>query len=472
MKKIIGRRHFLRAAAGAAVVAPAAISLPRLALAQTAKTAAAHKANAAPAGPKVTLSVRDLGAVADGKANDTEAIQQTIDRCSVLGGGEVVFPAGDYSTGALVLRSNVRLHIEQGASLMGVAELTAYPLSQVRWEGHWIKGYSALISAQDSDNIGIAGPGRIVGNPAIRGRIERSTRLRLPALLEFTNCRNVNVENCDTSNGGMWSIHPTYCENVAFKNVLVHSGADGIDVDSCRNVTIDGCDFTTSDDCISLKSGRGEEGNTINRPTENVRISNCTFSDSYFACIGIGSETSAGIRNVHIDHCRCTGARTQAIYIKTRIGRGAFIEDIYVNGFDASGARQGFLRINVLGSGKHDENPVPGLAGIPTVRNFRFSNIRVHDVPVLVEATEIDPQKPLVGFTLENVTGTCATGIFLANIRDAAIRNVNVTGYSGALLNTHNVTGTGLAGAKPLAPGKMPKMPEPVPEPATPYKLQ
>jgi len=254
--------------------------------------------------------------------------------------------------------------------------------------------------------------------------------------------------------------------------VVVHSGADGIDVDSCRNVMIDGCDFTTSDDCISLKSGRGEEGNTINRPTENVHISNCTFSDSYFACIGIGSETSAGIRNVRIDHCRCAGARTQAIYIKTRIGRGACIEDIHVNGFDASGARQGFLRINVLGSGKHDENPVPGLAGIPTVRNFRFSNIRVHDVPVLVEATEIDPQKPLVGFTLENVTGTCATGIFLANIRDAAIRNVNVTGYSGALLNTHNVTGTGLAGAKPLAPGKMPKMPEPVPEPATPYKLQ
>lgn len=462
----------MRAAAGAAVVAPAAISLPRLALAQTTKTAAAHKAPTAPVGPKVTLSVRDLGAVGDGKTNDTAAIQQTIDRCSVLGGGEVVFPAGDYSTGALVLRSNVRLRIEQGASLLGVAELSAYPLAQVRWEGHWIKGYSALISAQDSDNIGIAGPGRIVGNPAIRGRIERSTRLRLPALLEFTNCRNIDVENCDTSNGGMWSIHPTYCENVAFNNVVVHSGADGIDVDSCRNVTIDGCDFTTSDDCISLKSGRGEEGNTINRPTENVRISNCTFSDSYFACIGIGSETSAGIRNVHIDHCRCTGARTQAIYIKTRIGRGAFIEDIYVNGFDASGARQGFLRINVLGSGKRDENPVPGPAGIPTVRNFRFSNIHVNDVPVLVEATEIDPQKPLVGFTFENVTGTCATGIFLANIRDAAIRNVKVTGYSGALLNTHNVTGTGLAGAKQLAPEKMPKMPEPVAQPATPYKLQ
>jgi polygalacturonase len=89
----------------------------------------------------------------------------------------------------------------------------------------------------------------------------------------------------------MWSIHPTYCENVTFKNVAVHSGADGIDVDSCKTVIIEGCDFDTGDDCISLKSGRGAEGNTINRPTEDVRITNSTFADSHFACIGIGSET-------------------------------------------------------------------------------------------------------------------------------------------------------------------------------------
>ncbi len=107
------------------------------------------------------------------------------------------------------------------------------------------------------------------------------------------------------------------------------SGADGIDVDSCRHVIIDGCEFETRDDCISLKSGRGEEGYTILRPTEDVRISNCTFTDAYWACIGIGSETSGGIRNVRVEHCKCLGARTYAIYIKSRPGRGAYIEDIY-----------------------------------------------------------------------------------------------------------------------------------------------
>lgn len=469
MKNVLGRRQFLKCAAQAAVAAPVLAGFERLAQAQT-KPAQTHGTPAA-AGPKVTLSVRDLGAAGDGKTNDTIALQQTIDRCSVLGGGDVVVPAGDYSTGALVLRSKVMLRLEQGARILGVADLAAYPLAQVRWEGHWVKGYSSLISAEDSENFGIAGPGAIVGNAAIRGRIERATRMRLPALLEFTNCRNITVENCETSNGGMWSIHPTYCEDVAFKNVVVKSGADGIDVDSCRHVTIDGCDFTTMDDCISLKSGRGEEGNTINRPTEDVRISNCTFRDAWFACIGIGSETSAGIRNVHIDGCKCLGARTYGVYIKTRIGRGAFIEDIYVNDMDVSGCKQGFLRINVLNSGKQDENPVPGSAGVPEARNFRFTNIRVQDEAVLVQATEIDASKPLVGLTLENITGTCGEGIFLANVKGAVIRNVHVTGYSGKLVNAENTTGTGLAGAGELPEEKKAKPVETVAEPETAYKL-
>lgn len=474
MNKMMGRRQFIKSATQGAIAAPLLASLDSIGLAQAAKPRKAHASmsHATPAaGPKVSLNVRELGATGDGSTNDTVAIQQTIDRCSVLGGGNVVVPPGEYATSALVLRSNVTVQLQQGARLLGTDDLKAYPLAQVRWEGRWIKGYSALISAEDCDNIGISGPGAIVGNPAIRGRIERATRLRLPALLEFTNCRNVRVENCETSNGGMWSIHPTYCENVAFSKVVVKSGADGIDVDSCRHVTIDGCDFSTSDDCISLKSGRGEEGYTINRPTEDVRISNCTFNDSYFACIGIGSETSAGIRNVHVENCKCLGARTYAIYIKTRIGRGAFIEDIYMNGLDVSGARQGFLRINVLSSGKHDEFPVPGTAGVPEVRNFRFTNIQVHDVPVLVEATEIDASKPLVGFTLEDVTGTCGKGIFLANVKGAVIRNVHVTGYSGALINVDDVTGTGLAGAAKLEAGMVHLSPGPVAAPETPYKL-
>jgi len=471
----VKRRDFLTTAARGAVAAPVAAGLSSLGWAQSAKPVATHAAATKPAahaGPTVSLNVKDYGATGDGKTKDTLALQLVIERCSLLGGGEVVFPAGDYATGALELSSNVTLRIDDGASLLGSGDMADYPVTQVRWEGRWIKGYGAFIFATDAENIGITGPGKIIASDAIRGRVNRATGMRLPALLEFTNCRNVRVENLFTVQTGMWSTHPVYCENVTFKNVVFHSGADGVDVDSCKNVTIDGCTFETSDDCISLKSGRGEEANTINRVCEDVHITNCTFNDKTFACIGIGSETSAGVRNVVIEHCKCIGARSHAIYIKSRPGRGAFVENITVNDFEASGAKQGFLRLNNLNSGKQDEFPVSGDAGIPLFREFHFSNIRVTDMPMLVQATEIHPRKPLVGFSLVNVTGTCAKGIALANMKDVVIRNVKVTGFDGPLLSISNVTGVGLAGAVTIDPAKMPKVPDAVPAPEKPYELK
>lgn len=444
----------------------------------------------------VRVNVRDLGATGDGKTKDTLALQQALDRCSVLGGGEVLVPAGEYLIGALRLHSNSTLRLQEGAALLGSPDIADYPLTQVRWEGRWIKGYGALLYAEDAENIAIIGKGKIVASAAIKGRVvhldgspmvytrppagappntegptnvARQNVMRNPALMEFTHCRNVLVQDVFTQGNDMWSTHPVYCENVAFKNVVVHSGADGIDVDSCRNVIIDGCEFQTRDDCISLKSGRGMEGNTIGVVCENVRISNCTFNDAIWACIGIGSETSGGIRNVHVEHCRCTGARTFAIYIKSRPGRGAFIEDIYMDDLEVSGAQQGFLRFNILNSGLQDPEPVPGDDGIPTVRNFRFTNIRVHDVPVLVDGTGIHPNKPLDGLTLANISGTCGKGISLANVQHAEIKDIQVTGFAGPLLSTFNVSGKGLEGAAPLP---RPKLPEPIGPAAMPYVLK
>lgn len=466
------RRAFLRSAARAAIAGPFATSLADFCRANAGEPKWMPRAVVAPAAPiakpVVKVNVRDYGASGDGKTKDTEALQLTIERCSAFGGGEVVVPAGDYLTGALALHSNVLLRLEDGATLSGSPDMADYPVAQVRWEGRWIKGYSALIFANDAENIGIVGPGRIVGSPAVKGRVNRETRMRLPALLEFVNCKAVRVENCDTENFGMWSIHPTYCQDVTFRKVTIKSGADGIDVDSCRNVTIDGCDFDTTDDCISLKSGRGAEGYAILRPTEDVRISNCSFRDKVFACIGIGSETSGGIRDVHVDNCKCLSAGTFAIYIKSRPGRGAFIENIYMSNLEVSGAKQGFLRFNILNSGIADEYPVPGDEGIPTVRNFEFRNVKVTDEPVLVDGTAIHPHKPLNGFVLENVTGTCGKGISLANVTSAQIANINVTGFQGPLLSIHNVTGKGLQGAVQI---DGPKVPDQIQPPAEPYKL-
>ncbi|HEY4379533.1 MAG TPA: glycoside hydrolase family 28 protein [Acidobacteriaceae bacterium] len=463
------RRSFLKAATQTLIAAPAAAALGGLA--QTTHPTARAVPAKAPAKPVVTLNVRDYGATGDGKTKDTLAIQQTIERCSAFGGGVVSVPAGDYLTGALTLRSGVTLRVEEGATVNGSTDMADYPLAQVRWEGHWVKGYMGFISATDAENVGIVGKGKIVGNPTLRGRVERTTQLRYPALIEFTNCKNVRVEDLYTQQFGMWSTHPVYCENVTFKNVTFKSGADGIDVDSCKHTVIDGCTFDTADDSISLKSGRGAEGNLIGRVCEDVLITNCTMSDSNFACIGIGSETSAGVRNVRIEHCKFIHARSHAIFIKSRLGRGASVEDITATDLDVSGMGLGFLQITNTTTGKSDgDASVMGDAGIPLFRNFRFSNVRVTDVPYLVDVTKMDPRKPLDGLTLENITGTCTKGIVLVDVKNAHLSGIKVTGFTGPLLSTRRATGTGLAGAVPVE-GDEPKMSDPMPVPAEPYKL-
>jgi hypothetical protein len=168
----------------------------------------------------------------------------------------------------------------------------------------------------------------------------------------------------------------------------------------------------------------------------------------------------------------CLGAGTLAIYIKSRPGRGAFIENLFMNDLEVSGPKNGFLRINTLNSGiAAAPNLVPGDEGIPTIRNFEFRNIKLTDMPELVHGVDIHPHKPLDGFVLENVTGTSKKGISLANIKNAHLSGIKVTDIDGALLLTSNVSGAGLAGAKPIQEQDMPRVLDATLPPAKPYEL-
>jgi len=416
----------------------------------------------------VIISVRAMGAIGDGQTRDTLAFQQALDRCAMLGGGEVVVPAGNYLIGAITIGANTTLRLEKDAIVTGSPDVADYPIRQVRWEGKFIHGRIGLVSAENADHIAIAGAGKLIGNTAIPGRVDRATGLRNPALIELIGCNHVDVGGIFTQQNAMWSIHPLFCNDVRFHDMVVNGGADGIDVDSCAGVRIERCSFDTVDDCIALKSGRGEEGNRIARPTTDVFIADCSFVDHRWGCISIGSETSAGVRGVRVERCKILGAGTHAVYIKSRPGRGAFIEDIAMNDLEVSGVKDGFLRFNFTGSGLQDQNPVPGLAGIPTVRNFRFTNVRVHDVPALVTGHENNPEKPLDGLVIAGLTGTARTGIQLAHVRNAVLRDIWVTGLAGPMLQTFDVRGTGLGGAVPLP---APKTPGPVAPPSAPYVL-
>lgn len=469
------RRRFLSVAGRGMVAAPVAFSALGLpAVDAEAKDQPRRLFRPiAPVVPRgsITLNVRSFGAQGNGVTKDTAAIQEAMDRCSILGGGRVRVPAGRYLTGALKLRSHVILHLEKGAVIAGSPDRNDYPVTQVRWEGKWIQGHIGLIYGMGAANVAVVGEGAVLGADTLGGRPKRGNPLRHPALIELIQCRHVQLEGFSTHYHHMWSIHPTYCESVLIRNLTIRStggNGDGIDVDSCRHVHIDRCDISTGDDCISLKSGRGSEGYDLHRPTENVLITDCTFSDSNFACIGIGSEMSGGIRDVRVEGCSCKHARSFALYLKSRIGRGGYFENIAVHDFEASRMDGGFLRINMLSSGLHDENPVPGLKGVPWARGLSFSHIKVSDCPVLVDARRIPERKPLEGFTFSHVSGRCQSGLYLANMRDVTLSDIDVTGYRGPLLRVHDVTGRGIRKAAKFAgPGRQPLMPVNQP----PYKL-
>ena len=464
----IERRGFLK---GLCAVAPMIWNSKVFALRAASRISQVSTRPALPGGG-VRLNIRDFGASAEGTSKNTPRIQEALDRCAALGGGEVLVPAGTYLTGSIALRSNTVLRLEKDAVLKGSGDFADYPVTQVRWEGKWIQGHVGLVYAMDANNVGIVGPGKIEGDPSLGGRPTKQNPLRHPALIEFIRCRQLHLEGFSTSYAHMWSVHPADCEDILIRGLTIRStggNGDGIDIDSSRRVWIDHCDISTGDDCISLKSGRGSEAWAIQHDTEDVRITNCTFADSIFACIGIGSETSAGIRNVSIESCRFTRAQTFAIYIKSRVGRGAFIEDIVAKDLDVAGTVGGFLRINLLSSGIQDEVPIAGLEGIPRAGGYRFSNIRVQECPVLVDATSISPDRPLNGLSLTNISGTCAKGILIANTKQADIRNVHVTGYAGPLVQIHNVTGKGLAGAGQI---DGPKLPAAVTTSSAPYVLR
>ncbi|HEY2882293.1 MAG TPA: glycosyl hydrolase family 28-related protein [Pirellulales bacterium] len=402
-------------------------------LAATAQLAAAEQ----------TFNVKDFGAVGDGVAKDTAAFQKALDACAVAGGGEVLVPAGKFLIGSVQVGDRTLLKLEADSVITGSGDINDYPMLDIRWEGRWQPGHRALIYTANVEHTGIVGPGRIEGNSAVAA----GQNPRGAVVLEPISCTDVRWEGFTVTQGGNWATHPTYCTNVVIKNVNIRSGRDGIDVDSCHKVRIENCEIDTGDDSISLKSGRGLNGARLHKPTEDVVITGCKLHGRTFACIGIGSETSGGILNVKIEHCSLS-ARTFAVYVKTRIGRGGAIENISGDNLDILSG--GFLRVNLISSGNTNtaDDPVPGPLGYPTGKNFQFTNIRLKDAAEVAEVTQIDADHPLVGFTLKNITGTAAKGISLQHIRDATLADIQVTGTSGALVAVHDVTGIGLDGSK------------------------
>ena len=391
---------------------------------------------------KSTVNVMDFGAKGDGVTKDTVAIQKALDACGENGGGTVQVPEGVFLTGSLVLHANTTLQLAQRSCLLGSPDIADYPLENVRWEGEFRDGHRALISATNAANISISG-GFIYGPPLTLGKLRGP---RGPVLIELTGCTNATLEGFTTQYQNLWSIHVLFCKNLAARNLTIRTvgaNGDGIDVDSCDGVTIERCDINTGDDAISLKSGRGLTAQNLNRPTQNVVIRDCRLQSSIYAALGLGTEMSGGIRNVKLQNCVISG-RQNGIFIKSRDGRGGYMEDISGENLTVLKSPT-FIGIDLLKKGIQATDPVPGeLEKWARVQNLSFKNVRVQDVADLVDGVNVPTARPVNGFKLTEISGTCTRGISLANMTNVVLTAIKVTGFTGPLVSTSNVSGLGL----------------------------
>ncbi len=365
--------------------------------------------------PKRTFSILDFGAVAGdpGKLNH-EAINLAILACSQAGGGTVVVPAGEFHTGPLTLKSNVELHLEQGAVLKFTTDPSCYfPAVLTRWEG--IDCYNAhpLIYAHGESNVALTGKGVIDGQgspehwwymkgsardgwkegmpsqllggrdrllayaeasvPVDRRIMTEQDALR-PQLVNFYRCNRVLIEGVTLKDSPFWAIHPVFCEDLIVRGVTIDGegpNGDGCNPESCKNVLIEGCRFNTGDDCIAIKSGRNADGRRWGVPSENIVVRDCRMAKGHGGIV-IGSEISGGYRNLYVENCEMDSPQLdRVVRIKTSTGRGGVIENVYVRNIRVGQCNEAVLRINL----KYESDERCDRSFPPVVRNVYLEKI-------------------------------------------------------------------------------------------------
>ncbi len=430
---------------------------------------------------EVFFNVMRYGAVADGVTKNTRAIQQIIKMVSEKGGGTVYFPAGEYLTGPIHLKSNITLYLESGSILKFSQDFNDYlPMVQSRWEGTEVVNFSPQIYAYGAENIAIRGRGLIDGQGAVwwenRDRYEKDPNtseknglepwqkefveknkntsswyfwndkkggmaapfLR-PPMIQPVDCKNILIEGISIKNPPFWTLNPVYCENVTIDGITITNPAespntDGINPDACRYVHISNCHISVGDDCITIKSGRDADGRRVGRACENITITNCTMLDGHGGVV-IGSEMSGGVSKVTISNCVFEGT-DRGIRLKSMRGRGGIVEEIRVSNIVMRNITGEAITLNMFYNPTSEE---PVSERTPCFRNIHISDLTVSNsnkAGVLLGL----PEMPIENITFNNLNMDTKSGFYIKDSRDIGFHNVKINTQKGAAITVENST--------------------------------
>ena len=403
--------------------------------------------------PGREFKITSYGAKAKAGFVNTKAIAKAIRACSKAGGGKVTVPAGEWLTGPVHLMSNVNLVLEEGAVLRFIDSHEAYlPAVPTSWEGMECYNYSPLVYAYECENVAITGSGTLAPEmgewrkwfsrpqahldalkelytqastdvPVEQRQMAQGEKHLRPHLIHFNRCKNVLLDGFKIRNSPFWTVHMYLCEGGIARNLDVSAHGhnnDGIDLEMTRNFLVENCTFDQGDDAVVIKAGRNRDAWRLNTPSENIVIRNCTIKAGH-TLLGIGSEISGGIRNVYMHNCKAPGLLHRLFFVKTNHRRGAFVENIYMDGIKAKGA------INVLEIDTEVlyqwRKLVPTYeTRITDIDGMHISNVECEAVKRVYEIKG-DIRRPIRDVTIDNVKVGCVAD---ATNVSGNVNNLNV----------------------------------------------
>lgn len=409
--------------------------------------AAIVKRIALPQIPSFRIVVTKLGAKGDSISNTKPAFDKAMALCKKKKGGTIIVPKGIYTlNGPIHFVSNVQLHLEDGAKIRFGANPKDYPLVLTSWEGTMLYNYSPLIYGNQVENVAITGNGIIDGeakntwiqwkpleekdkqlsremnhkNTPIAERIFGEGHYLRPQLIQFIHSKNILVENVQLEDAPFWCLHLLKSKSITIRGLKYNAhnnNNDGIDPEYSSDILIENILFDNADDNIAIKAGRDEEGrNNFDTPSEHIVIRNCQFKGLH--AIVIGSEMSAGVRNIYVENSTFRGDLKRGIFIKTNSDRGGAIQNIYFNNL-AFGKVEDCLYITANyhgeGSGLHSSQ----------ISDIYFSNISCVEATKTGVIIEGYPNKKVTNIALDHITiVTAKNGMTVSNSENVTLNEV------------------------------------------------